>query len=128
VEKNIISQIKYTDLTYLQQKTKSNPDIMLEMISLYLEQTPPLIISMKHSMQDKNWNLLHATVHKMIPSFSIVGINKNFEDIAKKIQEYATAQEQTDAIYEMVTQLEDVCTQACNELKEEYKKIKSAKK
>ncbi len=127
-QKNSSEQIKYTDLTYLMQRTKSNPDLMMEMIALYLEQTPPLIISMKQSIQDKDWHMLHATVHKMIPSFSIVGINKNFEDIAKKIQEYATAQEQTEAIQEMVTQLEDICTKACKELKEEYNKIKSTNK
>jgi PAS domain S-box-containing protein len=128
LEKDTNTQTKYTNLTYLMQKTKSNPDIMLEMISLYLEQTPPLIISMTQSMLDKDWHLLHATVHKMIPSFSIVGINKNFEDIAKKIQEYATTQEQTETISDMVKQLEDVCTQACKELKEEYLKIKHSKK
>ena len=35
--------IKYTDLDYLIKRTKSNPILMMEMISLYLEQTPPLI-------------------------------------------------------------------------------------
>lgn len=122
------SQNKHTNLTYLLAKTKSNPDIMKEMISLYLEQTPPLIESMKQSLINQDWNLLHSSVHKMIPSFSIVGIDKSFEDMAKKIQDYATSAEQQDAIHEMVLKLDEVCTQACNELKEEYLKLKNNKK
>jgi HPt (histidine-containing phosphotransfer) domain-containing protein len=112
-------------LSYLSQKTKSNKELMKEMIFLYLEQTPPLIISMKQSLQEKDWQTLHACVHKMIPSFAIVGINKDFETMAKKVQEYAITQELTDEIHLMVNKLEEVCTQACIELKEEYNKLKS---
>lgn len=120
-----IPKIRHTDLTYLDQRTKSNKDLMREMIFLYLEQTPPLIISMKQSLHEKDWQTLHACVHKMIPSFSIVGINKDFETMAKKVQEYAITQELTDEIHQMVDKLEEVCTQACIELKEEYHKLKS---
>jgi CheY-like chemotaxis protein len=114
---------KCIDLHYLSQRTKSNPKLMFEMISLYLEQTPPLILSMKKSLQDKDWIMLHAAVHKMIPSFSIMGINGDFEQMAKQIQEYASTQQQTDNINEMVLKLENVCVQACQELEEELLKI-----
>lgn len=124
-EKSIDKQIKQTNLAYLLAKTKANPDVMMEMISLYLEQTPPLIQSMKQSLINQDWNLLHSSVHKMIPSFSIVGIDKSFEEMAKKIQAYATSSEQTDAIHDMVLKLDEVCTQACKELKEEYMKLKN---
>jgi PAS domain S-box-containing protein len=67
-------KLKCTDMSYLNQRTKSNPELMLQMISLYLEQTPPLITSMKRAYRDKDWELLHASVHKMIPSFAIMGI------------------------------------------------------
>lgn len=126
-EKSLNKQIRQTNLTYLLSKTKANPDAMMEMISLYLEQTPPLIQSMKQSLVNQDWNLLHSSVHKMIPSFSIVGIDKSFEEMAKKIQAYATSSEQTDAIHDMVLTLDEVCTQACKELKEEYTKLKNSK-
>jgi hypothetical protein len=61
----------------------------------------------------------------MIPSFSIMGINKDFEDMAKKVQEYASKQQLTDGITEMVLQLENICTQACKELQEEFNMIKT---
>jgi len=117
--------IKCTDLNYLNMRTKSDPKLMMEMISLYLEQTPPLIKAMKDSLYDKDWKTLHTAVHKMIPSFSIMGISIDFENMAKKVQEYAISQQQSDDISDMVLQLENVCEQACSELMEEFNSIKS---
>ena len=128
VEKPIIEKkSKYTNLNYLMLRTKSNPLLMSEMIQAYLEQTPTLINSMKKSFQEKNWQMLHAAVHKMLPSFLIMGINTDFERMAKKVMEYAQTQEQTEDINNFVMQLETVCVQACEELKEELDVIKNAK-
>ncbi|RDI54988.1 response regulator [Flavobacterium glaciei] len=119
-----IKKIKYTNLEYLHRRTKSNPKLMMEMISLYLAQTPPLITTMKQSLAEQNWQLLGAAVHKMVPSFSIMGIGSNFENMAKKIQELATAQEQLEGIHDLVLQLEEVCLLTCIELQEELNNIK----
>ncbi|MES2799256.1 MAG: ATP-binding protein [Bacteroidota bacterium] len=117
---------KYTNLSYLLERTKSNPVLMSEMISLYLEQTPPLILTMKDSLQKKDWISLHSAVHKMIPSFSIVGIAQNYESLARKVQDYAMAQELTDDINDLVKELETVCTNACHELMDELENLKKA--
>ena len=120
-------KVKCIDLNYLTHRTKSNPALMMEMISLYLEQTPPLVNAMKQGLLNKDWKILQAAAHKMIPSFSIVGIHSDFETMAKKIQEYATTQQQTHMINDMVLQLENICTQACIELEEELNAIKNQK-
>ncbi|NEW80123.1 MAG: response regulator, partial [Gelidibacter sp.] len=127
VEINNTTKVKCTNLNYLNTRTKSNRVLMMEMISLYLEQTPPLINTMKQSLLDNDWKSLQETVHKMIPSFSIMGISVDFENMAKKIQEYASTQQQTDGISEMVLQLEEVCLQACLELEVEFNAIKNNK-
>jgi len=119
-------RIRCTDLEYLIKRTKSNPKLIMDMISLYLEQTPPLILAMKQSMHEKDWKLLYSAVHKMIPSFSIMGISIDFENMARKVQEYANNQQQTDGIPEMVLQLEKVCVQACEELEEEFNIMKKS--
>lgn len=127
-QKEVIDQltkeIRYIDLKYLNQRTKSNPILMMEMITLYLEQTPPLVRAMRQSLQDQDWMTLHATVHKMIPSFSIMGIHLDFENMAKQVQEYANSHLNMEGIPTLVSKLESVCTQACLELKEELDMIK----
>nr|WP_255409057.1 PAS domain S-box protein [Flavobacterium sp. 11] len=127
IEENSVKEekIKCIDLIYLNQRTKSNPALMMEMISLYLTQTPPLINTIKQSLEDKNWQLLGAAAHKMIPSFAIMGMNPNFENMAKKIQEFAIAHEKMEGIDDLVLQLEEICLQACQELQEELNIIKN---
>jgi PAS domain S-box-containing protein len=118
-------KIKCTNLEYLNARTKSNRILMMEMISLYLEQTPPLIGTMKQSLLNNDWKTLQATVHKMIPSFSIMGISEDYENMARKIQEFASSQQQTENISVMVMKLEEVLLQACDELKIEFNTIKN---
>ncbi|MDP4263331.1 MAG: ATP-binding protein [Bacteroidota bacterium] len=124
-ENSSSEKLKCTDLAYLIRLTKSDPKLMMEMISLYLEQTPPLIRMMKQSLRDKDWSSLHAAIHKMIPSFSIMGISTDFENMAKKVQEYASTRQQADGIPGMVLQLENICARACKELEEEFAIIKN---
>jgi HPt (histidine-containing phosphotransfer) domain-containing protein len=119
-------KLKYTDLKYLIKRTKNNPKLIMEMISLYLEQTPPLICTMKKSLEGNDWDSVYAAVHKMIPSFSIMGMGADIESIAKRVQEYAGAKQNTEEIPSLVLQLENVCAQACKELEGEYASIKNA--
>ena len=126
IELGQVVKLRCTNMTYLMQRTRSNPALMSAMIDAYLEQTPPLIQTMKQSFEDKNWDLLHAAVHKMVPSFLIMGIPHDFEIMAKKVMEYAKAQQEVDSIGDFVGQLEVVCTRACDELRMELKNFKTA--
>jgi PAS domain S-box-containing protein len=122
--KEEIIQDKCIDLDYLHHRTKSHPKLMMEMIAAYLEQTPPLILAMKKSLIDKDWDLLYSSAHKIIPSFSIMGISIDFENMARKVQEFAITQKQSEGISDLIYQLEKICSQACIELKEEFNRIK----
>ncbi|MCL6103504.1 MAG: hypothetical protein M1292_13625, partial [Bacteroidetes bacterium] len=84
------------------------------------------ISAINQSLQDKDWDSLYKAVHKLIPSFSIMGIGTDSENIAKKIQEYAGTKQKTDEIPDLVIRLEKICTQACEELKEVHSGFKDA--
>ena len=127
-EKNHHEVLRCINLDYLTHRTKSDPALMMEMISLYLEQTPPLVSLMKESFEKKDWHGLYAAVHKMIPSFSIMGISSDFENMAKRVKEYANTQQQTEVIADLVIKLENICQQACLELQEEFNAIKKTTK
>ncbi|MFZ3274453.1 MAG: response regulator, partial [Lutibacter sp.] len=121
-------KLKCTDLSYLKQRTKSNQKLLMEMISLYLEQTPSILGAMKQSVADKDWPSLYKAVHKLIPSFAIMGINADFENMAKKVQEYASKEQNMDEIPSLVILLDKVCKQACDELTEAFNELKDAEK
>ena len=121
-------KLKCTDLTYLTQRTKSNQKLLMEMITLYLEQTPPILFAMKQSVADKDWPSLYKAVHKLVPSFAIMGINVDFENMAKKVQEYVSKEQNMDEIPSLVILLDKVCIQACEELTEAFNELKAAEK
>lgn len=125
---NLNKKYKHIDLTYLNRCTKSEPKLMLELITLFLEQITSLIEMMKKSYEEKDWNLLQSTAHKMIPSLTIMGINKEFEDLAKTLQENAKAEKEIKGMKGMIMQLEDICNKASLELHEEYKLIQKNNK
>ncbi|WP_394758477.1 CHASE3 domain-containing protein [Flavobacterium sp.] len=117
--------VKYVDMNYLLKLTKSNPILMTEMIGVYLKQTPPLVRSMKQSYLDKEWQLLQATVHKMIPSFTIMGMSPEITEVAQKIQEFANKLELSDDLDKLISQLENVCNQSFTELEIELTNLKN---
>jgi len=100
---------------------------MMEMITLYLEQTPPLIEAMRDAATQEDWTTLQAIAHKLIPSFSIVGIHTDYENMTRNILEYANSKKRFAEIPALVHQLETVCTQACLELEEELQILKALK-
>jgi CheY-like chemotaxis protein len=126
-EKEKSKELKCTDLTYLKRITKSNPNLMMEMILLYLEQTPVILSTMNQSVEEKDYTSLYKAVHKLIPSFAIMGIGADFENMAKKLQGYAIKQENLDEIPDLVLQIDKVCKQACEELKDEFNRMKNPK-
>jgi CheY-like chemotaxis protein len=125
VDPKISNTPKYVNLNSLIQKTKENKLLMIEMIQIYLEQTPLLIKTMKQSLFDRDWLLLKSAIHKIIPSFSIMGIDEEFENIARKVHESAHAMTLTQEMNNLVLELENVCNSACEELEEELKLLKN---
>ncbi len=83
---------------------------------------------MKKSLKDKDWVSLHSAAHKMIPSFSIIGMDAEYENWGKMIQEYSGTQQHLNEIPAMVYKLENICLQACRELTDEYNLLNNFKK
>jgi CheY-like chemotaxis protein len=110
---------KATDLTYLIQRTKSDPLLIMEMISLFLGQTKPLLREIKESLEAKNWKALYAIVHKIIPSLSIVGIKPDYIALAKTLQENTRNEKNIAEIEKSVQSLTILLVKACEELEHE---------
>jgi len=112
--------IQVTNMDYMNKLTKSNPKLIMEMIELYLKQTPTLLKLMGESFNNKDWDILRSAIHKMIPSFLIMGIKPEYEELARKIQEYNGSQPENNIVFEQIKTLEAVCNQACFELEMEF--------
>jgi PAS domain S-box-containing protein len=111
-----IGKTHYTNMDYLHQITKSNAKLMAEMIEAYLEQTPPLTLALRKGFVNKDWALVASSAHKIIPSFAIMGINKDIEATAHAVQEAANSGNPGTEIQKMILQIVHTCNAACTEL------------
>jgi len=115
---------RYTNLNFIKQLTKNNPDMIAEMIKVYLEETPELIDKMKTSVRNKDYEGLRAAAHSIIPSFATMGISEDFTQMAKEIQENAQKKEKLERSNDLLKKIEDVCDKAYKELQEEITALK----
>ena len=56
-----------------------------------------------------------------------MGIHKDYEMMAKTIQEYTGTKNELKEIQQLALQLEHVCKEACSELEEEYNTLKNTR-
>ena len=117
-------QGKYTNLEFLRQLTKNNPDMIAEMINVYLEETPQLMKKMKQSLEKEDWENVRAAAHSIIPSFSTMGMSEEYAAMAKKIQENAEAKKNADEIKDLLHKMGRVCENAYAELRQELSELK----
>lgn len=121
---------KCINLDYLNQLTQKNSESTAEMIEIYLEETPTLVNAMKLAIKNKNWESLRIASHSIIPSFSIMGMDKEFENNAQEIQEcasnlngeYFSEKEKIESIVkvnELFLRIEKACEEASEALKKE---------
>ncbi|MDO9374847.1 MAG: Hpt domain-containing protein [Bacteroidota bacterium] len=80
-----------TNLDKIRTQTQSDPGLMVDLLYIYLDQTPSLINTMQVAVANGDWPLLRAAAHKIKPSFRIVGEAGNGEKIAKEIEQLANA-------------------------------------
>jgi PAS domain S-box-containing protein len=111
---------------YLQRITKSEAR-MAEMIGLYLQEIPQLVQTMKQAIAEKDWLALKRATHSIIPTFATIGMNAEYEEIAKAIQGKAVnlisvgdgaSQEAMTGLITLFSKIESACTRAAQELAE----------
>jgi len=116
-----VTHLKCIDLSYLRRITKSNPGVMTKMMVLYLRQVPPLILSLRKGFNEQDWKTVFHASHQLIPSFAIMGIGIEFEAMSKRIQQSAGAGHSIPEMHGMISQLEEICTIACQEIESELR-------
>ncbi len=111
-----------TDLTYLKSMSGENPEIIKEMIVIFIEQAEGYISDIQKNFDEKNYMALGKLAHKAKSSISIMGMNDLAADM--KTLELLTKEGKEEENYagfvkKFVTQTQ----QAIDELKETASKL-----
>jgi signal transduction histidine kinase len=111
----------YSD--YLLEITNGNTEAITEIVTAYLEEIPQLTNTMRQSIDNKDWNGLQRATHSIIPCFALMGIDKEYEFIARVIEEYAIEKQHPEKIQQLFFIIDDVCKRTCEEITKEFIKV-----
>lgn len=112
------NKVKQTNLAYLKELSNGSNEFIVEMITVFVEQTPIEIANLEKHLAAGDWKSLRATAHKMKPSFAFMGI-KELESVIKTIEEYSANETNLDLLPGLIFKVKEVCSQAVEELVQE---------
>jgi HPt (histidine-containing phosphotransfer) domain-containing protein len=108
-------QFSSIDLTYLEDMSGGNSELMKDMISIFKKQVPEMITSMKASAGAKNWEILRKNFHKAKASASIMGMSKLASHLASLEAMTNDPGFQSEAV-EVIVEIETSFLRAIDEL------------
>ena len=104
------------DLGYLEDIAGGSNDFIIEMIDMFLEQTPRYLDVIKKGIEDKDWKIVSDIAHKIKPTLAFMGSN-SAKDVMADIEMNSKNLVNLDKIEETFTELHQFCLQLCEELK-----------
>ena len=111
-----------TDLSYLSGMSGGNPDIIKEMINIFIEQTQEYIVDMQKFLNEKDYIQLGKLAHKAKSSVAIMGMNDLAANL-KTLELIAKESKDVETYPKYVSSFVDLSKQAIAELKELLPKI-----
>ena len=114
--------IMITDLTYLNNMSGGNPEIIKEMISIFNEQVQEYIVDMQKLLDEKNYVQLGKLAHKAKSSVAIMGMNDLAADL-KSLELLTKEEKEIESYPGYVKKFVQLCQQALSELKDVHDKM-----
>jgi|SRR6476661_4914673 len=99
------------DLSYLREVVSGNTEFMIEMIDIFLDQTPGFVDDLTKAIEEKDWPKVALVAHKLKPTFSFMGIasaNELMEDIERDARDQTNLDEVVNRFHLMQDVLQTI--------------------
>lgn len=96
------------DLSYLNDIADGNAEFIIDMIDIFMEQTPIYFDQLDKAIQEKDWKVTGDVAHKIKPTLAFMGVEAAKEQMAE-IERKARNLDHTEEIEEKVSQLKVSC-------------------
>lgn len=110
------------DLSYLREVASDNTEFMIEMIDIFLAQTPGYIDQLTEAIDQKNWAKISDLSHKIKPTMSFMGV-ESAKDTLGEIELKSRNQVDYEWIVEEYNKLKDVFKIMLVKLEEKKKEL-----
>lgn len=113
------------DLSYLKDVASGSNEFMIEMIELFLAQTPSYFEQLQQHILDENWSSAADIAHKIKPTLAFMGVESARVSMAE-IEQNARNLVNLDSIPEAFELLNDLSKELFVKLEEVKKELEQA--
>lgn len=110
------------DLSYLREVASDNTEFMIEMIDIFLAQTPTYIDQLTAAIDANDWKKMAELAHKIKPTMSFMGV-ESAKDILGEIELKSRNQTDYDWIVAEYNKLKEVFKTMLIKLEEKKKEL-----
>ncbi len=113
------------DLSYLRDVASGSNEFMIEMIDLFLVQTPSYFEQLQQHIQNENWQSAADIAHKIKPTLAFMGVESARASMAE-IEQNARNQVNLETVPEAFNLLHDLSKDLFIKLEEVKKELEQA--
>ncbi len=108
------------NLSKVYEISENDSDFALQIVSLFLEEVPGEIQSMKNSIELKDYTQTYASAHKIKPTLDLLGMDIAYED-NMLIMNWTKQEGKRKEIKEVFKSLKSRISEATEEIKKDFK-------
>jgi CheY-like chemotaxis protein/HPt (histidine-containing phosphotransfer) domain-containing protein len=109
------------DLSMVQSVSGGDEGFIRKMVALFIETVPQNLQDLKNALQEKNWDLVGKTAHKLKSTIDSMGIKSIRQEI-RTVEANARQKEGLDAVEPLVTTIDAVIRECIGQLQAEVMK------
>ena len=117
--------MKFCNLDYLKSVTPKCNSFPIQMITIFLQDTPDSITKMKAALKSSNWVEVHKNARKIKPSIIMLGASKTLLDNLLYIIEHSKSEVETNTILGYLLKFEEDMSKLYLELQESVKEMEN---
>ncbi|GAA4296457.1 hybrid sensor histidine kinase/response regulator [Nibribacter koreensis] len=115
------------DLSYLNQFAEGNLGFMLEIIHIFLEQTPAQLAEMQEAGARSDWKTVSALSHKMKSSLALIGIDQ-LQELNGQIEYASLHRVDTQGLQDLIQAFSQMVHSVIKQLQVEAQRLKLSMK
>ncbi len=120
--KSIQSTEPEINLAYLKDVADGSQEFMVEMIDIFLHQTPGYLAQLETSIEKKDWSSVAEIAHKVRPTFTFIGVDQ-LTQIMASIEQKARTGEDLAVISKTFNEVKPLLTRVFEKLAEMRKEL-----
>lgn len=109
-------------LAYLKDIADGSQEFMVEMIDIFLHQTPGYLAQLETSIEKKDWTTVAEIAHKVRPTFTFIGVDQ-LTQIMASIEQKARTGEDLASISKIFNEIKPLLTRVLEKLAEMRKEL-----